>query len=72
MVRGKHPGLGKKEGMKRRHGQQNLELEITASVTICQVINKACELNALQASLAGGITRKVQKEKWPTFTSPKG
>jgi hypothetical protein len=37
---------------KREHGQQNLDSEITASVTICQVRNKDCGLNALQGSLA--------------------
>ena len=34
-----HTGLGKKEEMKRVHCQQNLVLDISASVTICQVRN---------------------------------
>jgi hypothetical protein len=51
-VRGarKHTGLGKKGRTKRGHCQQNLDLEITASVTICQVRNKGCELNGLRES----------------------
>jgi hypothetical protein len=39
MVRGKHLKLGEKEGTKQGHCQQNLDSEITASVTICQVRN---------------------------------
>jgi hypothetical protein len=34
-----HTELRKKEGTKLGHGQQNLDLEVTASVTICQVRN---------------------------------
>ena len=39
MVCGMHCEWGKKGGTKRGHGQQNFGLEITASVTICQVRN---------------------------------
>src|SRR5713101_8599276 len=46
-----HTGLRGKGGTKRGHCQQNLGLEITASVTICQVRNKGCGLNGLRADL---------------------
>jgi len=39
MVRGMHFEWVKKGGTKRGHCQRNLDLEITASVTICQVRN---------------------------------
>jgi hypothetical protein len=42
-----HLGLRGKGRTKRGHGQQNLGLEVTAFVTICQVRNKCCELNGL-------------------------
>src|ERR1700730_15440387 len=44
-----HTGLWGKGGRERGHVQQNLDQYITASVTICQVRNKACELNGLRA-----------------------
>jgi hypothetical protein len=50
----RHMELLRKKGTRRGHGQQNLGLKITASITVCQVINKACELNALQGSLQSG------------------
>jgi hypothetical protein len=58
-------GLPGKEGTKRGHGQQNLELEITASVTICQVRNKVCELNALQGSLPSGSAERYKRTNAP-------
>jgi hypothetical protein len=39
MVSGVHCEWVKEEGTKRGHGQQNIGLEITASVTVCQVRN---------------------------------
>ena len=60
-------GLRGKGGAGGGHCQQNLDSEITASVTICQVKNKVCELNALRVSSAKRITRKVQKNKCPTL-----
>jgi hypothetical protein len=45
--------------------QQNLGLEITASVTICQVRNKDCGLNGLRASLRSGSTRDAEENAPP-------
>src|ERR1700676_1790489 len=51
MVGGSMLRVRGKGGTKRGHGQQNLGLGTTASVTICQVRNKYFGLNGLRTSL---------------------
>src|SRR5713101_8539803 len=56
-----HTGLRGKGGTKRGHCQQNLGLEITASVTICQVRNKGCGLNKLRADFWRAIHERNRR-----------
>jgi len=54
-----------KRKAKRGHCQQNLALEITASVTICQVRNKDCELNGLRGYVVGITDRSDLHKESP-------
>src|SRR5260370_18902479 len=65
-----HLGLPGKGGAGRGHCQQNLDMEITASVTICQVRNNACGLNALQASLPSGSPEGDKRTNAPPLLEP--
>jgi hypothetical protein len=60
------------EETKRGHGQLNIGLEITASVTVCQVRNKDRRLNGLRTSVWEQIKGREQRNQFPLFHEPRG